>query len=631
MLFRFFFLLSLLLSHFAEARFAIEQETDFSIEKDEDTFNIKKDGSYEVVSETLTLLKTERARDEHSRLVLVYRDKIEKLEVLEAKTLVNGKEYKVKKKHIEDKTLASSSSGFDDKRQVIVAFPKAEVGAKVYAKIKMTSKLVITKNNFYLRLSPVSSSGWSKNHKTVISSKIPLRYKLNDPQHRLSIESNLNEEKGTFTKATIVLNKPGTEYTVNEIPGYVALERLTWVALSSLNLWDEILKDLTPEYDKVLSQDLPNLYKEIVAGAEQKESETDQINFVMSQLNEKVHYLGMWLAFKGKFIPRSFKEVSKTHFGDCKDFSTGTVAMLRKLGFDAEVCFVRRGDGVPDLIQEDIPTWDFNHAIVKAVGKRGKVYWLDPTNFTSSAFIMSDISNRHVVVPLNSDNGRKSALQKIPQVENFKYTRQNILEIQKDGRLQHDIMFDLSETHTMAQYLTGVHLRMPESVVEDQLFNIVAGQAITPKDRLKKDIPVLKDRVVKPIKIGLSFIADDLWRSNEGYAYLLRSNVIDGIDFVKDSDVNDWDIGLPGLYESEYVIQKRRIQNTDKFTLNIETPWFTISRDCFYRDRDTVVKTKIKILKRYIPNDALKENVFKSAQKSIMKNLKNFVINFDED
>lgn len=612
-------------------RFALENETDYTLEKYEQTITVKKDGSYEVLTEMVTLLKTEYGRDAHSKMTLTYRDGTEKIEVLSAKTIIGEKEYSVDEKHMEDKQLASSSNGFADKRQIIIAFPKAEVGARLYTKIKFTSNLIITKGHFYDFITPLNEA-WSTRNKITIYSEIPLYCKVNDPGNILDVKTNSADEAESFTQAVITQKKPGTENVVNDLFGILSPKKSTWVSVSSLKKWDDIGKDLFPKYNDILSQKMPALYEEIISQAKCEKNEIDQINKVMSLFAEKVQYLGSWMTFSGMFIPRDLKDVESTRFGDCKDFSTGTVAMLRALGLHADVVFVQRGEGTFECTEDALPSFSFNHAMVKAIGRDGKIYWLDPTNFTSSTFVYPDIADRSVLVPVQNDPC-KATLEKISQVEPFKQQKTDTLKLMPDDRLQHDVSIYISETSRFSQMLTGIHLRTPPSIVEDQVFSMVSGQTIKDEDRLKKGIPTLKDRSIKPVELNLSFIAEDLLKSNIGFAYIIPAHLglFRMIDMIKDTDVLDWDIDLPGEYSSKYVIKDKHIKNLDRIKKSVETPWFNIQREADHVDGDTVITQKVNVLKRYIPNDALKSETFKDAQREIIRNFKKFVVAFEKN
>ncbi|CAO5680220.1 MAG: hypothetical protein HEEMFOPI_00468 [Holosporales bacterium] len=614
------------------ARFATETETSYDVEFCQKTFTINKDGTYDVETEVVYLIKNEMGRDQLAKFVHHYREGTETFVVLDAKTIFDGKEYIVKKNDIEDKELASPTNGFQSKRQVIVAYPQAKVGAKLYRKTKFTSKLVITKNHFYTYLSPLED-GWVQHTKIIVKSEIPLKSKMNDPYDLLEFKAE-DEKDGYFKNATFTLKKPATDWVLRDIPGHLSNKKTTWISLSSLDTWENILKDLIPHYDDVMNAKLPPLYKSIVEKAKEKTTDSEKIETVISMLAENVQYLGSWMTFNGMYIPRPFEEVEKSRFADCKDFSSGTVAMLRQLGFKAEVIFVARGENQPDY--DGLPYLFCNHAMVKAIGHDGKIYWLDPTNFVSTTHILSDDADRSVIVPVDHEK-KLAALEKTGQVHPFMVQKTDVITIRDDNRLEHDITVHFSDTYAMTISLTGIHLRLSPEVIEDFLYQQFVEGAVKKEDRLKAQIPELKSRVIRPVEFSLKFISDDLVNSNYGKAYFYRSH--DGflstiVNIRPEENVNDWlfDISqTKGVYENKTVIMGKKIKNPESLCFNLETPWFKVTRHVSFENHNSIIQERIDVLTGFIKNEDLKSETFLNAQKKLISSYREFVIELEEE
>jgi transglutaminase-like putative cysteine protease len=82
----------------------------------------------------------------------------------------------------------------------------------------------------------------------------------------------------------------------------------------------------------------------------------------------------------GAFRPRTPEQVWRQRFGDCKDKANLLVALLSRLGIEAEFALVNRFD----TTFTDHPSWQFNHALarVPANPAAGQAYdlWLDATD-----------------------------------------------------------------------------------------------------------------------------------------------------------------------------------------------------------------------------------------------------------
>ncbi|MBO9668709.1 MAG: transglutaminase domain-containing protein [Bdellovibrio sp.] len=131
--------------------------------------------------------------------------------------------------------------------------------------------------------------------------------------------------------------------------------------------------------------------------AKLKKSPVEQINAVTSLLSEDVRYNGDWRTVKGAFHPRSLEVISKSGYGDCKDFTVAAGAILRTLGFEAHAAWTNRGFDVMER-PYNLPVLGFNHAILH-VKKDEKEYWIDPTNFASFAQgVPDDIENKLAII-----------------------------------------------------------------------------------------------------------------------------------------------------------------------------------------------------------------------------------------
>ena len=143
----------------------------------------------------------------------------------------------------------------------------------------------------------------------------------------------------------------------------------------------------------------------------------EKLNTVTSLLAENINYLGDWRPISGLYVPRDLEAIANTKLADCKDFSAATAAILRKLGMEAHISWVKRGLGAFES-PTPLPTMtEFNHAIVRAVTS-GRTYWVDPTNFSSFAQgIFPDIADKRtltldpagIVLPAHRKSNRKTA------------------------------------------------------------------------------------------------------------------------------------------------------------------------------------------------------------------------------
>lgn len=141
--------------------------------------------------------------------------------------------------------------------------------------------------------------------------------------------------------------------------------------------WSEVAQVFAPGYEP--PERLPEeLEAEAVrietAAAEPSRKVMEALRLVQKGLRYHSISLG-----DGGFVPRSVSHIWAHRAGDCKDSSRLLVALLRRLGVEADPALVHTGLG-PSLDQDAPNLVAFNHCIVR-VRLDGRAYWLDPTRY----------------------------------------------------------------------------------------------------------------------------------------------------------------------------------------------------------------------------------------------------------
>ena len=313
-------------------------------------------------------------------------------ELEEARTINPGGSFEVRREHIEVKPLASAGPGFDEQRQMTIAFPRVEIGSKLYYRYSRDVRLTGVKNLF----SETYPIGWSELVEAAelsFDSAVPLHLELHDPEGFL--ESS-REDGGR--KLLVRLKRPVLKMLVQENRAQLGAGSVPWMAVSSAPDWASFPPETPALYEKVIGSALPEAFLPLVERAKAKASPFEQIDAVTSGLRELVRYVGDWQQIEGAFHPRPLQLVADTGFGDCKDYTSVTAAVLRRLGFTTHAAWVGRGEDFEPAPTQRIGAYYFNHAIVHA-RKDGKDYWIDPTNEQSfSRGIFEDIAGKPAFV-----------------------------------------------------------------------------------------------------------------------------------------------------------------------------------------------------------------------------------------
>ena len=150
------------------------------------TIHVNDDGTYKTVIEIKRRILTEAGRAEASNIRLFYNNDSETIKVLEAKTIRDGKEHNLTKDLMEDKPLASGYNGFDQWHQLLLVFPKVEIGTTIYVKYR----LVVEEprlEKFFSQMFYFGDNELVTKAQVNITSKLPLHILVNDPQKAFKI------------------------------------------------------------------------------------------------------------------------------------------------------------------------------------------------------------------------------------------------------------------------------------------------------------------------------------------------------------------------------------------------------------------------------------------------------------
>lgn len=375
----------------AHARWVEPYEVASKEEKFSLLTRVASDGSYTYKIERQLLILKPNARDK-GMVRLNFNSTTSTFRLLEAETIVGEERIKVRPEHVEIKPLASSGPGFDANSQATIAFPRIEVGSRIRYRYEVKVRKPLVPGYF----SSHYQLGWdelTENFSGEYESELPLYVRTHDPEGYLEVKQR--EQKGKHL-LSVRLKRPILKQVVQEPNSLMEGESLPWISISSVESWKQFSPALLQAWRDRINSPLPDSLAKLGVGLAEKPA-LEQIGAVVARLGDRLRYVGDWVPVEGGYFPRPFPLVAETGFGDCKDFSAVTASLLRQLGFDAYVAFVKRQrEAVFSPLEDQNPLT--NHAIVYAV-KDGKEYWVDPTNDTSLArFVRSDIAGRAAIV-----------------------------------------------------------------------------------------------------------------------------------------------------------------------------------------------------------------------------------------
>lgn len=601
-----------LFSSSTQARWATYEDAPAEVEFSTSDIVVDKDGKTEEIIEKQIRILNETGRSLFGVERIHFNENIEKIDIIEAKTIVNGQECIVPKEMIETKPLASEVGGFDQLFQIFISYPHVGVGTKLYLKYKVKTLKQPLPNYFALKYSYGQGAHWKK-ASLKLKSELPFHMVINDPKERLDVKQC---KEGKYYKLDITSKKSAyddlmNEPSANQIPN----NQKTWVSVSTFDRYEDFSKAIAKDYEDVLNQKLPPLQESIRQAASTISSPVDQINKVTSLLCEKIRYMGDWRTTEGRFAPRSLKAVADSGVGDCKDYSASTAAILSALGYKTRVVVVMRG--IPYIPpQKSLPSFSmFNHAIVKVIAQDGKVFWIDPTNFASMADgIFPDISERPALILDIKD----PSYETIPSIR-YEHSRMDIkgnMEIKESDILKTE--GELKLIGESAQDFTGAALSHSIQVIEEATIMNLSGEASPLKKKVT--LPPLDSRIVKDLAISYSYEQENhLLLTNMGSGILLNFSWANNFIDTSMTQEGTTFVGLPVTLHKAVIIKNVDVEQTKALTYAFKSPWVEAKRECRLSDQGVEMVETVTILKSFITAEEVRSKKFQELRHAIKK------------
>ncbi len=615
------FIVVLFLSNHAFAKWADKENAALEVSY-HDEITVNRDGTFEQTREATEVILNELGRHQAASTTLYYNGDSDKIKIIAAKTIYRGQEYPVPSASIEDKPLASAQQGFDQKRQILIAFPNVEIGSKIYLKYQFIQKKPVL-DNFFSNLIYLGRDELDDKISIKIKSALPLNVLVNDPKGALNISEKHDQQ---FYYLTIKQTKAIYQEIINEPQPIIPNDQdFTWISISSLKKWEELGKKHGVLVNKIFSQSLPPMFNKILNKAKKIDNEVGQINLVTSLLNDKVRYMGDWRSVSGRYVPRDLAQIADSQFGDCKDFSAATAAILTKLGYKAKLAMVVRG--IAASSSQALPGfYTFNHMITKIISKSGKVYWIDPTNISSMADgTFADIADRSVLV----SDPKEASYEKISAID----PSHAVVKLDREWMIKKNQVIERGQMllkNESAQSLTGIQLFISKDTIKDVIFNLLAGNnTLDEKDKKRIKLPKLTSRIVKDITINYQMIRkNELIITNVGPALKLTydgpikeiSNI--SPDFIADKLIAN----SPSTLYRSTIIKNVKAKNIDFLTKKITTPWIEVERKCSIKGKDLIINDKIIVRKNIISRTDFNQPKFIELKNWLQNNFKEVIL-----
>jgi|GEM_PF-3020127 len=177
-----------------------------------------------------------------------------------------------------------------------------------------------------------------------------------------------------------------------------------WTVVTTANSWGSVATEYAGILAKVLGE--PGVKEAVDQLAADVIGDVNDVDAVVARIHawmgEHLRYTGISLG-DGAWVPTAPPAVARRNYGDCKDFATLFVALLRARGIAAEVALVRV-DRTHDPLPDAPALGWFDHAIVFLPGPTPR--WIDPTASQLAAGTLSaSIAGRWALVARSGEEG----------------------------------------------------------------------------------------------------------------------------------------------------------------------------------------------------------------------------------
>jgi len=242
-----------------------------------------------------------------------------------------------------------------------------------------------------------------------------------------------------------------------EMPGDAPsrYHRPTVLRVGSFNDWAELSRVMAPHYIAAaeVSADSP-VAQQAAEIMRQTSDPLERAALATRLVQDKVSYLLNGLD-GGNYLPQAAEFTWDKRYGDCKAKSVLLLALLQRMGIEAEAVVVttRGGDALPYLLP--VPG-NFDHMIVHA-RIAGADYWLDGTSTATRLANIADVPPFHYALPMRAGGADLLAMN-----QRDKSNPDMVMTVRAD----HSAGIDMPQLFTVTMEVSGAAGAMVEAMAD---------------------------------------------------------------------------------------------------------------------------------------------------------------------
>jgi transglutaminase-like putative cysteine protease len=566
---------------------------------------VKKDGTASIREHYEYSIHSREGIKKYGIYTQQYNPALERYRVLKMETRNGGEVKPVPANLIEDKPVASNLSGFDAINQFKAAFPDVREGSVLVVDIQRT--IFRTKlPGLFEYVFKFGGEEHIERAEIEVVSELPLFWEVNDRWDIVDAQ----QEIGNGVYRVSARNKRSTYFkVVHEEQSLQTDEDLPYLAMSTVKDWRDLGHSMSSLWESRLKSPLPVPFRKIANEISPLASEDAKIDTMLNLVSERLRYHGDWRPVEGTDVPRPLADIGTQGFGDCKDFSAVSVAILRHAGMTAYPVFVERGRHAPTA-RLIVPRLDaFDHVVVFVRGKDGKSRWFDPTNaFRPSSLIPEDIADRPGLLLA----GGSSELVRLPTEDPALNVDESIdlLQDRNDGWVKYSLA---------RRYIGNPAFEVQHRIVFDKIDYASEVEADIKSSGLHIiDFRMLSEvprKIEKPFEFTSRFsflVKNFFYRAGENYFHVLEAPPLVHKLLSIDPEKRESSYGgdSVGTDVQEYRLESWRAMGAPPDNCLIDTPWYSIRRAVSMESDVLVVRDTAITKKGVIPVEGLRSEVF---------------------
>jgi transglutaminase-like putative cysteine protease len=336
---------------------AVASEGNFfpvSLQKSISTYTVKKDGSFNELRETSTLIETEEGASRFGERKISFIPKLESVEILDAYTILpNGTHIKVPLKNIRSSKgdMDSVQATYSDNQYRVVIYPNVIVGSQLYLKYIQTRHTPLFAGQFDLRrmVSPYIKEAHFEiniNFDPRIDIKL---YSKGIEGAMLPDKNGMHRYRFTY-KQDKIIPIGASDVSPDDYAPYV--QATTFASYEALGA---AYQDKAKQKVKV-TPSIQKLANDLTRGVDDKREQT---RILYNWVSKNIRYVGSYIG-NGGYVPHDSQTILDNKWGDCKDHVVMLESLLAARGIDSSPALINTG---ATYVLPKLATLVFDHVI----------------------------------------------------------------------------------------------------------------------------------------------------------------------------------------------------------------------------------------------------------------------------